>query len=117
MPSITPSDDGGDWIAKEAITQSQILRAAQGRGMQMKLDASALRNLAGARPGDSFSVNYVVDVDGTKFTAVLSAKLDDPHDLFAGHSIVAVLGNLLSQIVEARLTPQEPWLPNDERTP
>jgi len=106
MPTITASDE--DWIAIEAIRESQILQAVRGCGMHMKLDEKTLRTLVNSQSGDTFQVEYVCSVDTGSATsdrvARLRVSLDDPHGLFAGHSIIAVLGNLLAQIVEARLT-------------
>lgn len=95
MPSITPSDalSGGH----------------RGLGMQIKLDPDNLRRLANVQAGDSFTLDYVFSIEGGGgMTAQLQVKLDDPNGLFAGHSIVAVLGNLVSQVIEARLSEPVP---------
>ena len=90
MPKITPSD--------------ALSGALRGAGMQVRFDEDMLRQLRSLQPGDSFSLDYVVGIDGFGGAiATLQIGLKDPHDLFTGYTVIDVLANLLTQMVEARL--------------
>jgi hypothetical protein len=88
------------------ITLNDLLNGgARGLGMQIKVAPENLARLAELKPGEAFDLTYEITCQdaGAGASAQLQVRLNDPSDLFAGHSIVAVLGNLLAQIVEARL--------------
>lgn len=99
MPTTTASD-----AMANAVESFKQLKPWEGAGMQDKFDEKTLRKLRDLHPGDRFRIDYVVGIEGGGgAVATLEVGLDDPHGLFAGYTVVDVLANLLTQMVEARL--------------